>query len=95
LVGALVIAFSILVPGMPGMRMLPRPEIPPGWSYNPSAWLQRAPVIALGLLSFFIARYLGAFQLGYIGQVWDPFFGDGTQRVLTSSVSRAWPGSAP
>ncbi|CCF85042.1 conserved membrane hypothetical protein [Nitrolancea hollandica Lb] len=91
LIGALVIAFSILIPGMPGMRMLPGPEVPPGWSYNPSSWFQRAPVIALGIVSFVIARYLAAFQLGYIDQVWDPFFGEGTRRALTSSVSHAWP----
>lgn len=65
LVGALLIAFSVLVPGMPGMRMFPGPTTPPGWSYNPSAWVQRGPVIALGLIGFFISRYLAAYQLGY------------------------------
>jgi len=34
---------------------------------------------------------MAAFQLGHIQTVWDPFFGDGTRRVLTSDVSRAWP----
>ncbi|MDQ3223577.1 MAG: SPW repeat protein [Gemmatimonadota bacterium] len=91
LIGTLVIAFSILVPGMPGMRMMPGPDVPPGWSYNPSSWVQRAPVIALGLISFFIARYLAAYQLGYIDHAWDPFFDDSTVRVLDSKVSRAWP----
>jgi hypothetical protein len=48
LVGALAIALSILVPMMPGMAhhmamMQPGPEIPPGWTYNPSTWHQRAP----------------------------------------------------
>ncbi|MBX6342219.1 MAG: vitamin K epoxide reductase family protein, partial [Thermomicrobiaceae bacterium] len=91
LVGALVIGLALLVPGMPGMLMLPGPEVPPGWTYNPSTWLQRAPPIALALISFLIARYLAAFQLGYIGHAWDPFFGESTVRVLTSDVSRAWP----
>ena len=91
LIGALVIAFSILVPGMPGMRMEPGPTTPPGWSYNPSSWEQRAPVIGLALAAFFMSRYLGAHQLGHIDHAWDPFFGDGTRRVLNSSVSRAWP----
>lgn len=91
LIGTQVIAFAILIPGMPGMLMLPGSETPPGWSYNPSSWVQRAPVIALGILSFFIARYLAAYQLGYIDHAWDPFFGDSTVRVLDSKVSRAWP----
>lgn len=88
LVGALVIAFSILIPhGMP----MPGPDVPPGWSYNPSSWMQRAPVIALGLVGFFISRYLAAYQLGQISTVWDPFFANGTVRILESEVSRAWP----
>jgi hypothetical protein len=92
-VGALLIACSILIADMPGMMMVmkPGPEVPPGWSYNPSSWLQRAPIIALAIISFFASRYLAAFQLGHIGSVWDPFFADGTRRVLTSEVSRAWP----
>ena len=93
LIGALVIAFSVLVPGMPGMMMFmkPGPEIPPGWTYNPSAWLQRAPIIGLAFVGWFGSRYLAAYQLGYIPHAWDPFFGNGTVRVLTSDVSRAWP----
>jgi hypothetical protein len=91
LAGALVIAFVLLMPGMPGMRMLPGPSVPPGWSYNPSTWPQRAPIIALALVGFFLSRYMTGFQLGYIGAVWDPFFGQGTERVLTSDVSRAFP----
>ena len=91
LAGALVISFVLLMPGMPGMRMLPGPAAPPGWSYNPSTWPQRAPIIALAFLGFFLSRYMTAYQLGYIDAVWDPFFGEGTQRVLTSDVSRAFP----
>ncbi len=90
-IGAWIIALSILIPGMPGMRMMSGPDMPPGWSYNPSSWLQRAPVIALGFISFFIARYLAARQLGHTEHAWDPFFGNGTERVLNSTVSRAWP----
>lgn len=91
LAGALLIAFVLLMPGMPGMRMLPGPDVPLGWSYNPSSWPQRAPIIALALLGFFLSRYMAGFQLGYIGDIWDPFFGEGTERVLTSDVSRAFP----
>ncbi len=94
LIGALVIAFSVLVPGMPGMSMeamMSGPDIPPGWTYNPSSWPQRAPMIALALVSFLLSRYLAAHQLGYIADPWDPLFGNGTWRVLNSDVSRAWP----
>jgi uncharacterized membrane protein len=91
LVGTLVIVFAVLVPGMPGMRMLPGPDAPPGWSYNPSSWPQRAPIIALALVGFFLSRHMTAFQLEHIESLRDPFFGSGTERVLTSDVSRAFP----
>lgn len=96
LIGAFVIGLSILVPMMPGMAhhmemMKPGPEIPPGWTYNPSTWHQRAPMIVLGLLGWFISRHLAAYQLGYINTAWDPFFGAGTKNVLTSEVSQMWP----
>ena len=91
LVGALLIAFVVLMPGMPGMRMPPGPDAPPGWSYNPSTWPQRAPIIALALLGFFLSRYMTAYQLGYIDNLWDPFFGEGTERVLDSDMSRSFP----
>ena len=38
LVGALVIAFAVLVPTMPGrspIAMVPRPDMPPGWTHRP------------------------------------------------------------
>lgn len=94
LVGALVIAFSVLVSMMPGMSMasmMGGPDIPPGWAYTPSGWLQRLPIAALGLLGFLISRYLAAYQLGYLDAAWDPFFGHGTQTIITSPTSRAWP----
>ena len=96
LVGALVIAFSVLIPMMPGrthhaVMMAPGPETPPGWSYNPSGWMQRGPIIAMAFVGFFISRYLAAYQLGHVPYPWDPFFGDGTRRVLDSDVSRAFP----
>lgn len=96
LVGALAIALSVLVPMMPGMAhhmamRQPGPEIPPGWTYNPSTWHQRAPLILLAFIGWLISRYLAAHQLGYVDRVWEPFFGDGTARVLTSEMSRMWP----
>ncbi|MDC7810172.1 NAD-dependent epimerase/dehydratase family protein [Sphingomonas koreensis] len=101
LVGTLVIAFSVLVPMMPGMSiagMMDRTVIPPGWTYCPSTAAQRLPVAAMGLAGLLIARWLTAYQLGHVDQVWDPFFaGDpadprnGTEEIITSSVSMAWP----
>ena len=88
LVGVLVIVFAILVPMM--MQMA-GPEVPLGWSYNPSTWPQRAPVLAFALLSFFLSRYMAAFQLGHISWVWDPIFGDGTVLVLGSDLSKSFP----
>lgn len=96
LVGVLVISFSVLAPGIPGkahhaVMMQPGPEIPPGWSYNPSSWQQRGPIIALTFLSFLIGRYMAAYQLEHIDSVWDPFFDPGTAKILTSDVSKAFP----
>jgi Vitamin K epoxide reductase family len=97
--GALAITFSVLVPMMPGMShegMMDASTVPPGWTYSPSSWLQRLPIIALGFFGFLIARYLAAYQLGQIGAVWDPFFSggngkNGSEFIITSDVSRAWP----
>jgi hypothetical protein len=94
-VGLLVIALTILIPGMPNMAsfMHMGPPTPPGWSYNPSSWPQRSILIVLGFAGLVISRYLAAFQLGYIDWVWDPFFGfeGGTEPVLNSDLSHAWP----
>lgn len=99
MVGALAIIFSVLVPMMPGMShegMMDESTVPPGWSYSPSSWLQRVPIIVLAFLGFLIARYLTAYQLGHISAVWEPFFSasggkNGTEFIITSDVSRAWP----
>lgn len=93
LVGALVIALTVLIPGMPAMlrHMKMGGAVPPGWTYNPSSWPQRWIMIATGFAGWMVSRYLAAYQLGYIPQVADPFFGDATRAVLESRVSHAWP----
>jgi uncharacterized membrane protein len=94
LIGALVVVFAILAPGMPmpaGMDMTPGPDVPRGWSYNPSSWAQRTPIIALALVGFFLSRQMTSFQLEHIASFFDPFFGNGTERVLTSDVSKMFP----
>jgi uncharacterized membrane protein len=48
-------------------------------------------VAALAVVGFGVASYLTMYQIGVVRSVWDPFFGSGSERVLTSSVSRALP----
>jgi hypothetical protein len=65
----------------------------PPWNYNPSGWDQRVPICLLAGVGFLIAAYMGLYQWRLISQVWDPFFGDQTHRVLDSDVSeqmRRW-----
>lgn len=93
MVGAFVIALSILIPGIPNKIMFLRKgsEIPAGWSYNPSSWPQRWILIVMGFLGWMASRYLGAYQMGYIDYAWDPFFGGSTVAVLDSSLSHSFP----
>lgn len=64
---------------------------PPAWDYNPSAWSQRWPLILIALIGFVIALYLGLYQVQIIPAVWEPLFGNGSEKVLNSAVSRALP----
>jgi hypothetical protein len=93
LIACFAIALSVLIPGIPGRggASLPGPDQPPGWTYNPSSWIRRWLGIALALLGFVISRYLAAHQLGYINHAWDPFFGDGSDQVTGSAISRSFP----
>lgn len=93
LVGALIVALTTLVPGMPNMIMYMKmgSEVPQGWSYNPSSWPQRWIMIVAAFFGWIVSRYLAAFQLGYIDRMWDPFFGSGSTDVLNSSMSHMLP----
>lgn len=66
-------------------------EIPPGWDYNPSTWPQRLPLVFVAILGVAIASYLSLYQLKITDHVWDPFFGNQTEKILTSTVSRLLP----
>lgn len=99
-IGMLVIGFAVLTKPTPGLSPLAEslgPTIPPGWNRNPSDWSQRALIIILACVGFFISRYMTAYQLGHIEGVWDPFFvapegeKNGTEFIITSPMSEAWP----
>lgn len=66
-------------------------DIPPGWSYNPATWPQRLPIVGLALVGLGIATYLSLFQLHVFPTVWEPFFGNDSRKILTSSVSKILP----
>lgn len=68
-----------------------RGVVPPGWQDNPSSWVQRLPIVAIALAGFGIATYLALYQFGVIRTVWEPFFGDGSRRILNSRVSTILP----
>lgn len=99
--GMAIFGFAVLARPDPGVSRLAQetgPDVPPGWDFNPSAWLQRLPIIVLAVIGFHISRYLAAYQLGHIDGVWEPFFTgalddpkNGTEEIITSSVSKAWP----
>ena len=101
LVGALIFALAVGTkpePGPSAIAALTGPVLPPGWSYNPSGWAQRLPIIALAILGLYVSRYLAGYQLGHVPVVWDPFFTgsatdpqNGTEEIITSAVSKAWP----
>lgn len=103
LVGGLVFGFAAAARPAPGIGRVAAstgPAVPPGWDYSPSDWFQRVPIIVLACLGLYISRYLTAYQLGHIDGVWEPFFGtgniagdakNGTEEIITSSVSKAWP----
>lgn len=65
--------------------------IPPGWDYNPASWSQRIPIVVLAVIGFVIASYLSLYQFGILADVWEPFFGDGSLKILNSPVSHMLP----
>ena len=101
LTGALIFGLAICTRpevGPSALAAMQGPENPPGWNYNPSTWTQRLPIVLIALIGLQISRYLAAYQLGHIDGVWEPFFTgspadprNGTEEIITSSVSEAWP----
>lgn len=101
LVGALIFGLAVGTkpePGASSVATLTGPEIPLGWTYNPSAWTQRLPIVIIAVTGVYISRYLAAYQLGHIPSVWEPFFAgslsdprNGTEEIIMSPVAKAWP----
>lgn len=71
----------------------PQPDSPPGWTVNPSLWSERLPIVALALVGAAAATWLALYQQGVVATVWEPFFGEGTRRiVIESEFSRMFEG---
>lgn len=65
----------------------------PPFDHNPSSWSQRLPIVALALFACGVSVYLALYQWRLIPGVWDPIFGDGSEKVLDSHASeqmRRW-----
>lgn len=88
--GMWVIALAVIIPGS-GTRQHLAPIVPRDWTYNPSSWAQRSTLIFLSFAGLLVSRHLAAYQLGYLPHPYEPFFGAGSERVLTSRLSLALP----
>ncbi len=65
------------------------PDAPaPPFDRNPSAWSQRIPICVLAGIATVMAAYMALFQLDITESVWDPIFGDGSEKVLKSDVAK-------
>lgn len=64
---------------------------PPGWTYNPSSWAERLWIAAVAGVGMLVSGYLAFYQWGLIDEVWEPFFGNGSEQVLDSFLSRLLP----
>ncbi|MCZ4089207.1 NAD-dependent epimerase/dehydratase family protein [Sinorhizobium psoraleae] len=101
LAGMLIPVFAIMIPPTPGIRsraLAADDDRPLGWSYSPSSFTQRIPIVALAFVGLFVSRYLAAYQMGHIDGLWDAFFGpgaapvrNGSEAVVTSWVSKGFP----
>ncbi len=93
LIGGLVVGLALCLPPYPGISPLAAetgPLTPPGWSFNPSSWLQRMPVILLAFVGLYVSRYLAAYQLDNVGGVWEPFF-EGSASIRATAPRRSSP----
>src|SRR5690606_21147921 len=97
----MVVAFAVMIaptPGISSRALAADDDRPLGWSYSPSSFTQRIPIVALAFVGLFVSRYLAAYQMGHIDGLWDPFFGpgnapvrNGSEAVVTSWVLKGYP----
>lgn len=59
----------------------------PPYRHNPAAWSQRIPICLLAFVAAGISTHLAMFQWGLIDGVWDPVFGDGSEKVIKSKTA--------
>ena len=70
-------------------RVLDISAVSPPYRYNASEWRQRIPICVLASVGCLTALYMGLFQWGLIDSVWDPVFGEQSEKVLRSETSLA------
>ncbi len=91
LVGGLIFGLAVGTKpdvGPSPLAALKGPEIPVGWSYNPSTWMQRLPIVALAIVGLYVSRYLAAYQLGHVDHVFEPF-SRGRRRIRRTAPRRS------
>ena len=92
----LLVLVSTRLPGTSRAALDDPSDVPPGWTYSPSVFRQRLPIVGLALVCVAFAVPMTAFQLGHIDGLQDPFFSgfggrNGTETVLGSEISKAIP----
>ena len=65
--------------------------VPNRYSANPSRMAKRIPLAVLAGCGALVALYLTLYQTNAIGTVWEPFFGDGSKKILDSSLATSLP----
>jgi hypothetical protein len=65
--------------------------VPPYRDSNVSGPHFRVPAMILALCGCGVAAYLAYCQIADVSSVWDPFFGDGSRRIIDSGLSRSLP----
>ncbi|TIQ53084.1 MAG: hypothetical protein E5X64_44830, partial [Mesorhizobium sp.] len=58
LVGMLIVAFAVMIPPTPGVSrraLAADDDRPLGWTYSPSTFTQRIPIVALAFVGLFVS----------------------------------------
>jgi hypothetical protein len=66
-------------------------DTPPGWDTNPSSFRQRLPIVLLALVALAASLNLAFYQLDIVARPFEPFFSDGSRKILESWVSELFP----